>query len=197
MSALRSALGSLDLAVLEWMHRHVTQAGMSMAQAISHVGSPVAMTVLAFAGALTLLALGEWILLTGWVAAFTGASLIDRWLKVAIHRPRPIYAASLLAHPTWSFPSGHAMGSLVGYGMLAYLMVLANRGKPSRQRMIVVLATCLVLIIGLSRLYLGVHYLSDVVGGYAAGLAWLATCIALVELARHWRQRPLRLDPTS
>jgi hypothetical protein len=58
VSALRSALGSLDLAVLEWMHRHVTQAGTSMAQAISHVGSPVAMTVLAFAGALTLLALG-------------------------------------------------------------------------------------------------------------------------------------------
>ena len=195
MSALRSALGSLDLAVLEWMHRHLTQAGISIGQAISHAGSPAAMTVLAFAGAFTLLALGEWILLAGWVAAFSGATVIDRWLKLAIHRPRPVYAASLLAHPTWSFPSGHAMGSLVGYGMLAYLLVLANRGNPSRQRMIVILATCLVLIIGLSRLYLGVHYLSDVVGGYAAGLVWLATCIALVELARRWQQRTLHLHP--
>ena len=169
---------------------------MSVAGAISHVGSPVAMTVLAFAGAFTLLALGEWIVLTGWVAAFSGASLIDRWLKVVVHRPRPVYAARLLPHPTWSFPSGHAMGSLVGYGMLAYVLVLANKGKPSRQRSIIVLAAALILMIGISRLYLGVHYLSDVVGGYAAGLIWLVTCIALVELARHW-QRALRLHPTS
>jgi len=197
VSALRSALGSLDLAVLEWMHRHITQAGIALAQAISHVGSPVAMTVLAFAGAFTLLALGEWILLAGWVAAFSGASLIDRWLKLAVHRPRPVYAARLLPHPTWSFPSGHAMGSLVGYGMLAYLLVLANRGTPSRQRSIVILATSLVLVIGLSRLYLGVHYLSDVVGGYAAGLVWLAMCIALIELARRWQRGPLRLTPTG
>jgi len=197
VSALRSALGSLDLAVLEWMHRHVTQAGISIAQAISHLGSPLAMTVLAFAGTFTLLALAEWILLAGWVAAFSGASLIDRWLKLAIHRPRPIYAANLLPHSSWSFPSGHAMGSLVGYGMLAYLLVLANRGNPARQRSIVILATVLILAIGISRLYLGVHYLSDVVGGYAAGLVWLATCIALVELGRRWQQGSLRLTPTS
>ena len=170
---------------------------MSIAAAISHVGSPLAMTILAFAGALTLVALGEWLKLTGWVAAFSGASLIDRWLKVVVHRPRPVYAARLLPHPTWSFPSGHAMGSLVGYGMLAYLLVLASHGKPSRQRSIVIVATTLILVIGITRLYLGVHYLSDVVGGYAAGLIWLATCIALVELARHWNERPLHLHPTS
>ena len=89
------------------------------------------------------------------------------------------------------------MGSLVGYGMLAYLLVLANRGNPARQRSIVILATVLILAIGISRLYLGVHYLSDVVGGYAAGLVWLATCIALVELGRRWQQGSLRLTPTS
>jgi undecaprenyl-diphosphatase len=155
------------------------------------------MTVLAFAGALLLATLGEWIVLGGWAAAFAGASLIDHWLKLTIHRPRPVYAGALLHHPSWSFPSGHAMGSLVGYGMLAYVLMLHASGNRRTQGWIAAMAGLLVLAIGISRLYLGVHYFSDVMGGYAAGLLWLSACVTAVELGRRWERRALRLHPTG
>ena len=81
------------------------------------------------------------------------------------------------------------MGSLIVYGMLAYLLLAF--WPPTRRHRTAVLAgtTVLVLMIGLSRLYLGVHFLSDVVGGYAAGAVWLAACMTGVELAL--RQRGL------
>lgn len=155
------------------------------------------MTMLAFAGALLLAGLGEWIVLGGWAAAFAGASLIDHWLKLTIHRPRPVYAAALIHNSSWSFPSGHAMGSLVGYGMLAYVLMLLARGKRDTQRWIAIGAAALILAIGLSRLYLGVHYFSDVVGGYAAGLLLLSACVSVVELGRRWERRALQLHPTG
>ena len=194
---LRSALASLDSSILEWMHRHATPAGIAVCAAISHLGSPPAMTVLAFAGAFALATLGEWIVLSGWVAAFSGAAWLDRWLKLAIHRPRPAYAAALLQHPTWSFPSGHAMGSLVGYGMLAYVVASRVRGPRRTKTLIVAGAALLIAAIGLSRLYLGVHYLSDVLGGYAAGMLWLSLCIVGVETARRWQRKDFTLNPTS
>jgi undecaprenyl-diphosphatase len=188
-------LGSLDSTVLEWMHRHATQSGMAVCLAVSRVGSPIAMTVLAVAGVLLLASLEEWIVLGGWIVAFGGASVLDYWLKLIVHRPRPAYAATLMHHPTWSFPSGHAMGALVGYGMLAYVMLLLG-GRSHRTRVLIVAgAALLIAAIGVSRLYLGVHYLSDVVGGYAVGSLWLALCICGVELGRRLPAQRLKLNP--
>jgi undecaprenyl-diphosphatase len=79
------------------------------------------------------------------------------------------------------------MGSLIGYGMLAYVLVVLWI-HPRRTQISVVLGAALLIgAIGLSRLYLGVHYFSDVVGGYAAGLLWLSACISGLEVARRWR----------
>jgi undecaprenyl-diphosphatase len=181
--------------VLQWLHSHATPVGITICLAISRVGSPLTITILAIAGGVALAMRREWILLGGWAVAFTGASALDRWLKLAVHRPRPVYAARLMHHATWSFPSGHAMGSVVGFGMLAYVvLVLGPRSRPMR-RLIVTASVGLIAAVGISRLYLGVHYVSDVIGGYVAGLLWLSGCIAATETARHWRNRPLRLHP--
>lgn len=176
-----------DTALLEWLHRHASPAGTTLFIAISRLGSLVTMTVLALAGALFLAVGRRWIALAGWIAAFLGGGLLDHWLKLWIQRPRPSYAAALLHNPTWSFPSGHAMGALIGYGMLAYVLVLIAQGKRRTQVLIIVAAVILILAIGVSRLYLGVHYFSDVIGGYAAGVLWLSACISGVEVARRWR----------
>jgi undecaprenyl-diphosphatase len=126
----------------------------------------------------------RWIVLCGWLAAFVGAGLLDATLKAVISRPRPPGAGVFLLSSSWSFPSGHAMGSLVGYGMLAYVLVVFRiRGRSMRMGVVIV-AAALVVAIGLSRLYLGVHYFSDVIGGYAAGLVWLSACISGLEVAR-------------
>src|SRR5207237_1240502 len=105
--------------------------------------------------------------------------------NVATQAPLPRYAAALLDNQTWSFPSGHAMGALVGYGMLAYVLILLGGGSRKTNVLIVASTTALVVIIGISRLYLGVHYFSDVAGGYAAGLLWLCACIAVLERRLH------------
>jgi undecaprenyl-diphosphatase len=192
-------LTQFDTTVLESLHRHATPVGLTVCDAISHLGSPAAMTVLALGGVLLLAARRQWIVLGGWVVAFSGAGLIDHWLKVAIHRPRPLYATALLQHSSWSFPSGHAMGALVGYGMLAYVLILMGP-RTRRFRLLIVTGLALLIVaIGVSRLYLGVHYFSDVVGGYAAGLLWLSACVSAVELARRWqrRRRVLSLNPTG
>jgi undecaprenyl-diphosphatase len=192
-------LTRFDVSSLETLQRHTTPAGMTLFTVISRFGSPFAMTLLALAGTVYLAARREWIVLWGWVVAFAGMSVLDYWLKLAIHRPRPpAYATMLLDHPSWSFPSGHAMGSLVGYGMLAYVILLLGHGSR-RTRLIVGGAAALVIAaIGISRLYLGVHYISDVVGGYAAGLVWLSACVSGVEIARRrQRRRALRLNPTA
>src|SRR6478672_2858095 len=113
--------------------------------------------------------------------------LLDLALKRVFHRTRPTWDVPLLTARGWSFPSGHAMGSLIAYGMLAYLLVRDAKGRRARVA-IVVGAVLLVLLIGLSRMVLGVHYFSDVLGGYAAGVVWLAACITSLEVARRMPQ---------
>jgi membrane-associated phospholipid phosphatase len=177
-------LTRFDLTLLNWVHSRATPVGYSIAQAISVLGSPVALTTLALGVGALLAARRHWILLTGWVAAFAGGGLLDALLKLVIHRPRPPDAQVFLPHYTWSFPSGHAMVSLIGYGMLAYVLVRLWVHRRSAQALIVVGAALLILAIGVSRLYLGVHYFSDVVAGYAAGMLWLSACVSGLEVAR-------------
>jgi undecaprenyl-diphosphatase len=127
------------------------------------------------------------------VAAFLGGGLLDGVLKQIFRRPRPAWDAPIAVSGGFSFPSGHAMVSLVAYGMLAYLVWL----QLEHQRARVALVGCtlvLVLLIGLSRMYLGVHYFSDVIAGYAAGAVWLAACITGLEVVR---RRPNPAPPRS
>ncbi len=180
-------LTQFDVTLLNWVHARATPAGYAIFDAISLLGSPATISVLALGVGLLLAARRQWILLGGWLAAFAGGGLLAEALKVVIRRPRPPYAAGFLHHYSWSFPSGHAMGSLIGYGMLAYVLTVLWIHRRSAQVSVVLGAALLIGAIGLSRLYLGVHYFSDVVGGYAAGLLWLSACISGLEVARRWR----------
>jgi undecaprenyl-diphosphatase len=111
-----------------------------------------------------------------------GGGLLDTAVKVAVNRPRPSLAAPIATAHGKSFPSGHAMSSVVVYGslLLVFFPVLSRRWR----RRCVVGVTVLVLAIGFSRLALGVHYISDVLGGYVLGLAWLAASTAAFSI---WR----------
>ncbi len=191
-------LTQFDMALLDWLHRHATPTGYAIFHAITLLGSPVTLTVLALGVGLLLAIRRQWILLGGWLTAFVGGGLLDEVLKLVIRRPRPPYAAAFLQHYSWSFPSGHAMGSLIGYGMLAYVLGVLWIHRRSAQISVVLGAALLIVAIGFSRLYLGVHYFSDVVGGYAAGLLWLSACISGLEVARRWRAgaRPAAAPPT-
>jgi len=182
-------LTQFDITLLEWFHAHNTATGLLIFRAISFLGSPLVMTSIGVLVAAILALHRRWFILVGWAAAFAGAGVLDTLLKHIIRRPRPLYAAGILHDYSFSFPSGHAMGSLVGYGMLAYLAVVFFAVDWKARLAVVLVASVLILSIGVSRLYLGVHYFSDVVGGYAAGILWLATCITGVEITRRQSQK--------
>jgi undecaprenyl-diphosphatase len=110
----------------------------------------------------------------GLLAAVLGGVVLHSLLKALFQRPRP---AGLLAAHGWSFPSGHAMDSVLLYGMLACVLLPRLRSRAA-QAAIAAAAAAAVLAVGCSRLYLQVHYASDVLAGWAAGLCWLAACRA-------------------
>jgi len=107
------------------------------------------------------------------IASSLGAFLLNMLLKDVFERPRPLVVTALAPVATSSFPSGHAMSSMAAYGAIALLL---GRLEPRRAARVLVwtIAVLLVVAIGASRVYLGVHYPSDVLGGFAAGLAWIA-----------------------
>jgi undecaprenyl-diphosphatase len=177
-------LTQLDVSILHWFRAHATPAGDAVMSAISLIGSPAAALLLGVIGGIVLAIHRRWLALGGWAAAFAGGAIIDGALKLIIHRPRPPGAMEFLRRFSYSFPSGHAMESLVGYGMLAYMLVTFWATRHRSRTLIVTAALLLVLAIGLSRLYLGVHYFSDVIGSFAAGSVWLVACISGVEVAR-------------
>ncbi|GAC1515574.1 MAG: hypothetical protein NVS1B4_06600 [Gemmatimonadaceae bacterium] len=173
-----------DIAVAEHIHGAVTSSGVTLSKLVSQLGSPPTMGALLIAGSVVLWRRRNRVLLVGWVTAFIGGGVLDLALKMMIRRPRPLFADPVGFALGFSFPSGHAMGALIGYGALAYVMTRFPWGAR-RATMIDALTVALIIAIGASRLYLGVHYFSDVVGGFAAGTVWLAAVIAAVEAVHH------------
>jgi len=180
-------LTRFDLTLTTLFRAHATPLGDRIFRLVSALGSPVAMAIVGAGGSLFLLVRRKWVIVAAWVAAFAGAGMLTIVLKNLIQRPRPAAAAEFLYGTTFSFPSGHALGSLVGYGMLAYV-IGATWVEGRRGRLEIVIATAVLIIaIGLSRLYLGVHYFSDVVAGYAVGVLWLSVCISGLQVAQRRR----------
>ena len=177
-----------DFTVLEWLHAQMAPLAYRFFQAISWLGSPLVVAVVGVVVALALAIGRRPLLLFGWAAALGGAGVLDSVLKHVVQRARPIYASEYLAHYSYSFPSGHAMGSLVCYGMIAYLILVSWKTRRRVRGAIVLAAAALIGAIGLSRLCLGVHYFSDVIAGYCGGVFWLTSCITAVEIARRQRK---------
>ena len=119
-----------------------------------------------------------------WIVGTAGA-MWNFVLKDIFQRSRP--EVRLVDVGGWSFPSGHSMGSLIVYGMLAYVLVVAVRDHWAKRAMVAMLVI-LVGAIGFSRVYLGAHWPTDVLAGYAAGTAWLAGCITASETLRRRRE---------
>ena len=115
--------------------------------------------------------------------ATSGGILLNNLLKIGFGRPRPQVFDWGTEVVSLSFPSGHAMSSAVVYGTVAYLAARLQRKRAHRVVLLTV-AAILIILIGISRLYLGVHYPSDVIAGIIIGLAWAAFCMVMLEAIR-------------
>ncbi len=111
--------------------------------------------------------------------ACLGGVILNTGMKLAFSKARPELWHRLITEKSFSFPSGHALGSIVLYGFLAYLLAVAY---PKLAWIIYILAVVAIIAIGLSRLYLGVHWPTDVIAGYGIGFLWLRMCILMLQL---------------
>lgn len=124
-----------------------------------------------------------------WLAALClsvfGGMLLNTLLKYAFHRLRPHFDDPILTLTSYSFPSGHTMMATVLYGILAAFLMAQTR--QWRWRIVVILTTSLLIVlVGFTRIYLGVHYLSDVLGAIAEGVVWLSLCLTGIYF--FWRR---------
>lgn len=164
-----------DLAVRSWVHQYSSPALTRAAVFASLVGADI--LAAAFVSSLLVFAFLHWRRAALWLSlTMAGALVLDLALKYAFRRPRPMPFFGPLPH-TYSFPSGHALFSFCFYGALAGL--LADRIQSLTMRVCIwAIAVAVIAGIGLSRIYLGVHYPTDVLGGYLAAAVWVSSMIA-------------------
>lgn len=179
----RNQLGAFDDALGRALAAHVPSAALSVFAIVTRFGDVAVLTVIGVAVALGLLLARRTALAVFWTLSLAGNGILIRVLKSVFERVRPEHERALVDADGWSFPSGHTSGSLVVYGLLAWLIW---RLAPKAWRMPAVLvATGLAVSIGCSRVFLQVHHASDVLAGWASGGAWLLVSIVSAELARH------------
>ncbi|WP_228122808.1 phosphatase PAP2 family protein [Oceanihabitans sp. IOP_32] len=148
---------------------------------ITHVGDVYGYLTLILAGGLfSIIVLKQKKRLLQIILTLALSALLNVLLKHIINRARPA-ADHLVSVQTLSYPSGHAMNALVFYGFIMYLVSKLKINRFVKIGVILVLA-CLILSIGLSRIYLGVHFPSDILGGFIIGATWLVLCISVFNL---------------
>ncbi|MFL5802908.1 MAG: bifunctional DedA family/phosphatase PAP2 family protein [Roseiflexaceae bacterium] len=189
-------LVDVDLAVSQFLAAHREPPFTEAMLIVSFAGSPLLVLVVSLALAIYFAWRRRWSECSMLVLAVGGAELLDVLLKLLFARPRPTLLNPLLILSSYSFPSGHAMGAMAFYGLLAYLVI--RRVHVWRWHLAAgVISVVLILLIGFSRMYLGVHYLSDVLGGYAAGFVWLVVTITGVETVVRRRHYLMHTNTSS
>lgn len=121
------------------------------------------------------------------VAVMGGGGLLNLLLKLAFARDRPDIEEALIRVHGYSFPSGHAMGAALFFGGLGYVLFFSVKRNFLPRFIGVGFCVVAAFLIGFSRIYLGVHYTSDVLAGFLAGITWTAICIFSTEAWIRWR----------
>jgi undecaprenyl-diphosphatase len=163
---------------------------VTVIKAITWLGSDGVLWTVTGAAAALLALRKRWRLALYLLVAGSGALIMDPVLKSLVGRARPVVAHPIAHGGGDSFPSGHSLGSIVCYG--AVLLVFLPAIRPGRwRRAFMVVITVLVALIGISRVLLGVHYLSDVLGAWALGITWLGLTAFAFELSRQAAGEPV------
>ncbi len=176
----------LDTAILLWLHQWANPVLDAVMLKITTLGNPEFVVVVV-------------VFSLGWLwwrqrhledkvfaIACLGALILNQGLKLCFAKLRPQLWTHLIAESSFSFPSGHALGSLVLYGFLAYVLAIQS---PKSAHWLYSVAAAIIAAIGASRLYLGVHWPTDVLAGYAVGFLWLMVCITMIKLQTQTRRR--------
>lgn len=181
-------LTRMDIRVSNWLYAHATPALTAAMLIITEIHRPLGIGIMAFGCALLLLWKRRWYALLALALAVPGGMLLNIALKNLFQRARPVFDEPLLTLATYSFPSGHVMGSTVFYGVLVAFVFWNVRAWRWRL-LALAIAGVMIILVAFSRLYLGVHYVSDVTAAFIEGLAWLALCLIAVDILWRYRRR--------
>ncbi|WP_395055857.1 phosphatase PAP2 family protein [Polaromonas sp.] len=182
--------GQLDQLFSDAVREHTAAWAVQAFAWITRLGDTATLSLVCVVVAAALLLRSQRWLALAWLLAVGGNALLNTTLKAVFARTRPLHEGGLIQAEGWSFPSGHSSGSVVLYGMLAYVLIrslppaLAWRASLP----LVLLAAAIAFSVGCSRIFLQVHFATDVLAGFASGAAWLAICVASIEWASHTRQ---------
>lgn len=183
----QDAITVLDVQVAHWFNAHAFEPLTSFMYAVSAVHS--------VAGIVVLFCLLAWYLwqkqahywLLALAFAVPGGMVLNVALKFYFQRARPVFEDPLVTLATYSFPSGHTTAATCFYGLLVSYLVIA---RPVWSVRLGTVAACvaMVLLVAFSRVYLGAHYVSDVLAAMAESVAWLAVCITAISTLRRRRE---------
>lgn len=179
----QEAITVLDLQIAYWFNTHHVEPYTSFLLAISFIHKVGGMILL-------VAALGYWFwrrqqrywLIALGVTVLPGM-IFNVLLKQIYQRSRPVFEEPLVTLATYSFPSGHTAAATLFYGLLACYVMIASKGWSVRLAT-AVFCVVMIFLVAFSRVYLGAHYLSDVLAAMASSVAWLTVCITAVSTLR-------------
>jgi membrane-associated phospholipid phosphatase len=178
----------IDEAALRWLATHRSPAFDKLMLEATTLGDGIVIVMVVATTSVFL-----WLTHHRWsvfilVVGVIGGKVLNTALKLGYDRTRPSVVEAIDTVSSPSFPSGHAMGAMIAYGSVAYL-VSRLEPTPRMRTATWLIAGALILLIGISRVYLGVHYPSDVIAGFLAGLAWLALVASSVTALGYFSPR--------
>lgn len=178
-----ATLEQIDYNLGTILHDMRTPFRNEVAIGITTIGDVWSQTAITIIIASLLIALKEYKVAVWYsITMLLGALVLNNAVKSFFGRIRPEYVEALLHEASYAFPSGHSMGSMILLGGLAFIVYRLVRGKSTFKGLVIFFCMITVLAIGLSRIYLGVHYPSDVLGGFSLGAAWLMLTISAYGL---------------
>lgn len=183
----QEAITVLDLHVAHWFNANAVEPYTSLMLAVSawHSVAGMGLMVAALAAYFWRVRARYWLLAL--IFAVPGGMVLNVTLKLIFQRTRPVFEEPLVTLATYSFPSGHTTAATCFYGLLASYLVIARPGWNVRLGTVAA-CTMMVLLVAFSRVYLGAHYLSDVLAAMAESIAWLAVCITAISTLRRRRE---------
>jgi membrane-associated phospholipid phosphatase len=169
-----------DMQVLVWLHTHGSPVFSGFLLAITQLHSMIGICVFTLILAVVLARRQKWYWVLTLGLAMGGGMLLNVILKLIFRRERPVWDDPILTLTTNSFPSGHAAGATLFYGFFA-VYVVSHVKELSLRAICVGISMLMVALVAFSRMYLGVHYLSDVLAAISISTAWLVSCLWAVR----------------
>jgi len=175
-----------DENILLWINQFSSPVLDQVMLTVTRLGDPDIVVPITCIGVVWLWWRWRWRIAVIFAITCIGGAVLSTGFKLLFGKERPALWSQLITETSYSFPSGHALGSMVLYGFSAYLLV---QRFQTYKWLIYGIATLLIGSIGFSRIYLGVHWPTDVVAGYSIGFLWLSVCIGLYKLETRRSER--------